>query len=126
MALDGNYDLYFKAAPYATGETGLTLALNGKGSMEQTSFVMEDGKWTAFHTTFTANGDARIVFRPEKHFFLDEVIIKKNTSTGITGIEMQPDVHVKAIYSIDGRYVGTDMNSLKKGIYIIGGKKIVR
>lgn len=30
------------------------------------------------------------------------------------------------IYSIDGRYMGKDMNALKKGIYVINGKKIVK
>ena len=66
MALDGEYDLYFKASPYATGETGLTLALNGKGSMEQTEFVMEAGKWTEFHTTFTATGDTRCLLMAKR------------------------------------------------------------
>lgn len=126
MALDGEYDLYFKASPYATGETGLTLALNGKGSMEQTEFVMEAGKWTEFHTTFTATGDTRIVFRPEKHFFLDEVIVKKSTSTGITGINLSPSAKAMNIYSIDGRYMGSDLSRLKKGIYVVNGRKVVK
>jgi len=28
------------------------------------------------------------------------------------------------IYALDGRYLGTDINRLKKGIYIVGGKKV--
>ena len=31
-----------------------------------------------------------------------------------------------AIYSLDGKRLGTDVNALQKGIYIIGGKKIVK
>ena len=30
------------------------------------------------------------------------------------------------IYSIDGRYVGTDATQLPKGLYIKGGKKFVK
>ena len=30
------------------------------------------------------------------------------------------------IFSIDGRYLGTDANRLGKGIYVVGGKKIVK
>lgn len=126
MALNGEYDLYFKAAPYETEDTGLTLAMNGSGSMEQTDFVMETGKWTEFHTTFTATGDTRIVFKPAKHFFLDEVIVKKATSTGITGIQTSPVKKNNRIYSLDGRYVGADAGMLKSGIYIVNGRKIVK
>ena len=100
--------------------------LNGTGDMEQTDFVMEAGKWTEFHTTFTAIGDTRIVFKPEKHFFLDEVIVKKSTSTDIMGIQVSPSTGVKSIYSIDGRYMGTDASVLGKGIYIVNGRKIVK
>ncbi len=30
------------------------------------------------------------------------------------------------IYTLDGRYVGTDMNRLGKGVYVVNGKKIIR
>lgn len=34
----------------------------------------------------------------------------------------QPD----AIYTLDGRYVGTDLNRLGRGVYVKGGKKVVK
>ena len=33
------------------------------------------------------------------------------------------DLNKNSIYSIDGKYIGTDMNKLEPGIYIINGKK---
>ena len=30
------------------------------------------------------------------------------------------------IYTLDGRYVGKDMDRLGKGVYVVGGKKVVR
>ena len=30
------------------------------------------------------------------------------------------------IYTLDGRYVGTDINALAKGMYIVNGKKILK
>ena len=30
------------------------------------------------------------------------------------------------IYTLDGRFVGTDMSKLPRGIYLQGGKKIVK
>ena len=32
----------------------------------------------------------------------------------------------KGIYTIDGRYLGTDVNRLGKGLYIVDGKKMVK
>ena len=50
-----------------------------------------------------------------------------DVSTGIKGITM-PDVDTsdRRIYSIDGRYVGTDATQLPKGMYIRGGKKFIK
>lgn len=48
-----------------------------------------------------------------------------DTTTGIKGIE-HTGTATKRIYTLDGRYVGQDFNALPHGIYIIGGKKIVR
>lgn len=128
MSLNGKYDLYFKAAPYSTSGTGLKLAITGTGSgtLDQSSFIMESEKWTEFHTTFTANGDVRVTFRPDRHFFLDEVILKEYTSTGITAITTPSPLNNGDIYSIDGRYMGRDFNALGKGIYIVNGKKVVK
>ena len=48
-----------------------------------------------------------------------------DTTTGIKGIEHN-ETTTKRIYTLDGRYVGQDFNALPHGIYIIGGKKIVK
>lgn len=48
-----------------------------------------------------------------------------DTTTGIKGVERN-EATTKRIYTLDGRYVGQDFNALPHGIYIIGGKKIVK
>lgn len=48
-----------------------------------------------------------------------------DTTTDIKGIEHNGTT-TKRIYTLDGRYVGQDFNALPHGIYIIGGKKIVK
>lgn len=45
--------------------------------------------------------------------------------TGIGGISIDDDDTTKKIYSLDGRYLGTDASKLQKGIYIVGNKKVV-
>ncbi len=47
-------------------------------------------------------------------------------SDGAAIKEIRTQKQPEKIYSIDGRYIGTDMTRLHKGIYIIGNKKVVR
>ena len=50
-----------------------------------------------------------------------------STTTGISSVTIKPhDKENPYIFDLQGRNQGKDMNSLNKGIYIIGGKKIVR
>ena len=52
--------------------------------------------------------------------------LKDQTSTGIELPESATDSsNEEKIYTIDGRYVGTNMNALPKGVYIKGKKKVV-
>lgn len=45
---------------------------------------------------------------------------------GINGVTVVKKTTDNRIYSIDGRYLGTDASALGKGIYVVGGKKIVK
>lgn len=45
--------------------------------------------------------------------------------TAINGIVDDATPKTKAIYTIDGRYVGNDVNRLERGLYIINGKKVI-
>lgn len=45
---------------------------------------------------------------------------------GINGVTVVEKAVDNRIYSIDGRYLGTDASALGKGIYVVGGKKIVK
>lgn len=45
---------------------------------------------------------------------------------GINGVTVVNKAADNRIYSIDGRYLGTDASALGKGIYVVGGKKIVK
>lgn len=45
---------------------------------------------------------------------------------GINGVTVANKTVDNRIYSIDGRYLGTDASALGKGIYVVGGKKVVK
>lgn len=49
-----------------------------------------------------------------------------NTATGINNISNNLDTNNKRIYNLQGAYVGTSLQDLPKGVYIIGGKKVVK
>ena len=49
----------------------------------------------------------------------------ETSSTGISELKMDSS-KVTRIYTLDGRYVGTDFTALKHGIYIINGKKVIK
>ena len=50
----------------------------------------------------------------------------KEIVDGIDGITVANKTADNRVYSIDGRYLGTDASKLGKGIYVVGGKKIVK
>ncbi len=52
--------------------------------------------------------------------------IKEYDVAGIHNAVMTSDAGADRIFTIDGRYVGTDINALAKGMYIVNGKKILK
>ena len=61
--------------------------------------------------------------------FPDDVQLAKMSiggiSTGMLQIKVDENSGNAKIYTLDGRYVGTDTQSLSKGVYVIGNKKVV-
>lgn len=128
--------LSFKAAAWnATKDgTALLVTLNGsdckfvEGDSREMALDMKRGEWTSYVMKMTGKGNVSISFAPSRRFFLDEVSVVVPVATGITGVRTdRRNVSVMPrIYSVDGRYMGTDADRLPRGIYIVNGKKIVR
>ena len=53
------------------------------------------------------------------------VLYVKKAATAIKSINTNKQATAR-IYTIDGRYVGTDPNQLPRGLYVVNGKKIVK
>ena len=51
---------------------------------------------------------------------------KKTSTTGVQEIQVAKPVNNDRIYTLDGRYVGTDLDQLGRGLYIINGKKVLK
>jgi hypothetical protein len=85
---------------------------------------MPSGEWGEFIATISGTGTVNVTFSPSKRFFLDEVKVFENNTTGVETVK--PAVQTIRIYTLDGRYIGSDENALPRGLYIINGKKVVK
>jgi hypothetical protein len=121
--LDGEAELSFKVATFGKDENSVDVYL---GQTLLDTFTMGDGEWVTIDTDIQGNGNTFLMFIPARRFFLDEVIIKKKDANGIGSMIITRQQLNKRIYSIDGRYMGTDPSVLKPGLYIQDGRKIVR
>ena len=69
----------------------------------------------------------RITFTATRRLFLDEVSVPKPVPSAIQGVRIRPTAKPdNRIYSLEGQYLGTEIEVLPRGIYIRNGKKIVR
>lgn len=114
----------FKAAACNGYDTQLTLSTE-RGELSQTDFTMANGEWTQFTATLSGEGYTQLSFSGNT-YFIDELRIFDPNASGIWNITVPDMQKQKGIYSIDGRYVGTDLNALGKGIYIVNGKKTIK
>jgi hypothetical protein len=119
--------LTFKASVWGSDTKTLTLSAEGATVViEPKEFTMTSGEWTTHTAKISGTGTVSLVFTPGKRFFLDEVKVVDNvvaTSIATVGV---PASRSTGIYTIDGRYVGTDASVLRHGLYIINGKKVVK
>ena len=126
--------LTFKAAPWGDEQNFMHVELaDGYSgvSLSETIFdTMTPKQWNDYTVTLTGSGTIKLMFwSNQNRFFLDEVkIFKKNSGeTAIKEVKVGNERHTaNGIFSLDGRYLGTDFNLLQPGIYIVNGRKTVR
>ena len=129
IALNGTTTMTFKAGAWNAAKDGTTLTLSVEGgTVEPAEVTLEKGAWTDFTVTLTGTGSIKVTMAmTQGRFFLDEVVVAKPEPTAIQGVRTEPSTSdTQRIYTLDGRYVGTDVNALGRGIYIINGKKVRR
>jgi len=127
FTINGKTEFTFMAAPWDKDNGELTLSVSGNATISPSVFTMTAHQWTTFTATIDGQGSVSVTFTPEKRMFLDEVKAAVPTVTAVKGIVAGNTAKSadNRIYSLDGRYVGTDTGALPRGIYIKGGRKIV-
>lgn len=118
-------EVIFKAAPCNGYATTLTLSTE-RGTLTQTSFTLKNGEWTECRSTLNGEGYTQLSFTTGGPFFIDELRVIDPNASGIINLQTPATADGKRIYSIDGRYLGTDFNALGKGLYIVNGKKVIK
>lgn len=53
-------------------------------------------------------------------------ILVEDIPAGINSINKEDVIKKNAVYSINGQYLGTDLQALPKGLYIVNGKKVMK
>lgn len=123
----------FRAAGWNATNDGTSLAVTVSGNdvelLDNGNLTMKKGEWTDYSLRVKGSGRCTITFVPSKRFFLDDVVVKREKSDTSTGIE-KVGVGVRktdnAVYTLDGKRVGDNLQTLPHGIYIVGGKKIAK
>lgn len=128
LEVDGSVTMTFKAAPWGDEAGTIMLSSSNAGiTLSQEAFELSNNTWNECTVTLTGTGSTTITFVvTEKRFFLDDINAEKDAPTAISIITPQREAESRRIYSIDGRYLGTDLDKLAHGLYIIGGKKVLK
>lgn len=108
-----NYNIIGTFAPYKMDTKGTELFLQASGKFA----VPAVGK-------NTMNG-FRAYFLVPSGTSAANVNINFGEATGISGVEAEA-VKAAKVYNLSGQYVGTSLEALPKGIYVVGGKKVLK
>lgn len=112
-----------------TGSIGENLSICGVLGAKALStdgselFLNADGK-------FVAPAEGKQTMRGFRAYFMsllgaEAKINIDGETTGINSIETEATVNGK-VYNLNGQYVGNSLNGLKKGIYVVNGKKVIK
>nr|MCR5240928.1 peptidase [Prevotella sp.] len=125
FTLTGNAMLTFRAGAWDSSKESTSLTLTSDDATFTTSsFTLKRGYFSDYTTTVTGSGSVTITFEGSGRFFLDEV---KVSAVATQIVEMPKTAAQNSrIYTLDGRFVGTSLETLPKGLYIVGGKKVVK
>lgn len=121
--------LSFRAAAWNRDNNSLRIDLTNSNAkiIDDSELKMENKAWKTFTLRIVGTGSTRIIFTPGRRFFLDDVlVVDPKVAMGIKSVKAVRKQYDNRIYTISGLYAGNDLDALPKGIYIIGGKKVVR
>lgn len=127
MHFNGSATLSFRVAPFVAEGT-MTLKLstdNANVTLSSSTVELTSRKWTEFSTEVSGTGEARITFSADCRLYMDDILVRDNTGTGIEDMRGGEAYGGDdgAVYDLNGRRIaGTDAH----GVYIRNGRKFIR
>ncbi len=106
----------------------LTSIIGGKSSAQYMNLSRGSNDMTNVYVDFHCDNDAfeDINGNSKKTILAMDFAEDHGGTTGITDYTTVPQENAKSgVYSLDGRFVGTRMDNLPKGIYVANGKKYI-
>lgn len=124
FVLNGKGKVTVSVAPWASNTQTLTLS-TAAGTIGTYNLV--NNKWNTITANLTGNGYTNLIFTTNGRLWINEVSATAMLETGIDSVVSNNTRPAdNRIYTLGGQYVGTQLSSLPKGIYVMGGKKIVK
>ena len=126
--IEANGDNYFSSLK---GDlfpgTSITTELSDKALRPNFCWYNTDFNWynASKNTKLTTNRALTNIAYDDATGVLTFNYINDVAATGIRQLRLDSETS-KAIYTLDGRYAGTSLQSLPHGIYIVGGRKVVK
>lgn len=122
--LNGKGKVKVSVAPWATNAQTLTLS-TAAGTLG--TYTLVNSKWNEITADITGSGNTKLTFTTNGRLWINEVSVTALLETGIDNVVNENARPAdNRIYTLGGQYVGTQLSSLPKGIYVMGGKKIVK
>lgn len=114
----------------ASNEITVTVKNNNKTLSQTTFTITEKSKWNEFSAEIAAESypvKIKLEFaNGKKRTFLDEICVKIDETSDINIPIVDKDSTLPCqIYTLDGRYVGNDINQISSGVYVVNGKKVI-
>ena len=112
-SMGNQYGVCGTFVPYKLSTDGTDLFLKTDGKF----YVPDSGKETM--------KGFRAYFLVPKNTTAAALNLSFGDATGINGVAADAEKNVK-VYNVNGQYVGTNLEALPKGLYIVGGKKVLK
>lgn len=126
--LTGEAKLTFRAGAWNANSEGDILTVSASGAeVSKSTVTMNRGAFQNYELKLNGKGLVTVTFQSlsgsKSRFFLDEVLVMPLETSAI---ETMSTSSIGRIYTLDGRFMGTNKETLEHGIYIIDGKKIIK
>ena len=120
--MEGESVMTFKAGSWVGDYDGTVLTLSvSEGTVNPSQFTMKHGAFQNYSATVTATDEVTLTFTTDEgRFFLDEVLVPRDMTTGINDTNLEPITNHR-YFNLNGQ----EVKHPGKGLYILNGRKVM-